>query len=119
VLRAFFFFAGCDFDVIAHRIVWYEGVANRQTSGRRVDSGDVASRVMLSGAASERGTAMTALQVLMAGACCWPKVPMSKFRVLGVSFSPLSVLGRPNIYTNTHGYNCGVLSSLQTPAALI
>jgi hypothetical protein len=48
-----------------------------------------------------------------------PKVPMSKFRVLGVSFSPLSVLGRPNIYTNTPSYDCGVLSSLQTPAALI
>ena len=79
VLRAFFFFAGCVFDVVAHRIVWYVGVANRQTSGRMVDSDDAASRVALKVAASERGAAMAALRGLMAVALDHQKLKMFEF----------------------------------------
>lgn len=68
MLRAFFFFAGCVFDVTAQRIVWYVGVAKRQTSGRRVDSDEAASRVALKDAVSERGAAMAALLVVMVAA---------------------------------------------------
>jgi hypothetical protein len=42
-------------------MVWYEGVANRQTSGRSVDSDDAASRVALKDAKSVRGAAIAAL----------------------------------------------------------
>ena len=65
MLRAFFFFPGGVFD--AHRTVWYAGVANRQTSGRRADSEDAASRVTLKDAASVRGAAMAALQLVIVG----------------------------------------------------
>lgn len=86
VLRAFFFFAGCVFDVVAHRIVWYTGVANRQTSGRMVDNDDTASLVTPKDATSDRGAAITALRVVMAGVWSCPKVQCSSRRSVARRF---------------------------------